>query len=156
MLPTLRFSRELGLVFCGVVGCLFLELCQREHRANSVLVYLQIVTQGIYGRLVSIEICLFFGLFFHRFLFCGLLFFIFYGTFAVLIYCLRHIGRVFMKIFSFSASCFFWFASLLVYLIFLLIFHFAEFSCQCMLGLFYGLITNFWLVFQIYLLVFAK
>jgi len=38
----------------------------------------------------------------------------------------------------------------------LLIFRFVEFSCQRMLGLFYGLITDFWLVFQIYLLVFAK
>jgi len=55
---------------------------------------------------VLIEICLFFGLVFRRFLFCGLLFFKFYGTFAVSIYCVRHIGRVFMKICSFWA-CFF-------------------------------------------------
>jgi len=59
-----------------------------------------------------------------------------------------------MKICSFWA-CFFGFASLLFYLIFLLIFHFVEFSCQRMAGLFYGLITDFWL-FQIYLFVFAK
>jgi len=80
---------------------------------------------------------------------------IFYHTFAVSIPCLQHIGHVFMKIWSFSA-CFFRFASLLVYLIFLLMFRFVEISCQRMLGLFYGLITDFWLVLQIYLLVFAK
>jgi len=38
----------------------------------------------------------------------------------------------------------------------LVIFRFVEFSCQHMLGLFFGEITYFWLVFQIYLLVFAK
>jgi len=38
----------------------------------------------------------------------------------------------------------------------LLIFRFVEFSCQLMLGLFFGEITYFCLVFQIYLLVFAK
>jgi len=37
--------------------------------------------------LVLIEICLFFGLVLYRFLFCGLLFFKFYGTFAVSMYC---------------------------------------------------------------------
>jgi len=47
-----------------------------------------------------------------------------------------------MKICSFWA-CFFGFASLLFYLLLLLIFLFVE-------------ITYFWLVFQIYLLVFAK
>jgi len=41
---------------------------------------------------------------------------------------------------------FFGFASLLIYLIFLLIFRFVEFSCQRMLGLFFGEITGFWLV----------
>jgi len=56
-----------------------------------------------------------------------------------------------MKICSFCA-CFFVFASLLFYLIF----HFGKYSCQRMVGLFYGLITYFWLVFQIYLFVFAK
>jgi len=59
-----------------------------------------------------------------------------------------------MKICSFWA-CFFGFASLLFYLFFLLIF-FVEFSCQRMAGLFYGLITNFWLFLKIYLFVFAK
>ena len=48
-------------------------------------------------------------------------FFKFYGTFTASIYYLRHIGRVFMKIYSFWA-CFFGFASLLFNLIFLLSF----------------------------------
>jgi len=60
-----------------------------------------------------------------------------------------------MRICSFWA-CFFRVAFLLFYLILLLIFRFVEFSCQRMLGLFFGEITYFWLVFQIYLLVFAK
>jgi len=38
----------------------------------------------------------------------------------------------------------------------LLIFGYIEFSCQRMLGLFIGEIAYFWLVFQIFLLVFAK
>ena len=62
-------------------------------------------------------------------------------------YCLRHIGRVFMKI------CLFWVCFLriclpTVYLIFLLIFRFVELSCQSMLGLFYGLIHDFGLFFK--------
>jgi len=60
-----------------------------------------------------------------------------------------------MKICSFWA-CFFRLTSPLFYLILLLIVRFVEFSCQHMLGLFFVEITNFWLVFQIYLLVFAK
>ena len=51
VLPTLRFSRKFRLVFFVEV---FLKTC---------------------GLLVLIEICLFFGLVFCRFLFCGLLFF---------------------------------------------------------------------------------
>jgi len=66
VLITSRFSRKSGLVFCGVVG--FLKTC------------------GLLGfGLVSIEICLLFGLV--SYLFYGLLFFKFYGTFSVLIYC---------------------------------------------------------------------
>jgi len=106
------------------------------------------------GLLVLIEICLFFGLFFGD-LFCGLLFSQNLWHFCFSIYCYRHIGRVFMKICSFWA-CSFAFPSLLSYLIFLIIFCFVEFSCQRMLDLFFGEITYFWLVFQIYLLVFAK
>jgi len=60
-----------------------------------------------------------------------------------------------MKICSIWA-CFLGFASLLFYLILLLIFRFVEFSCQHLLGLFFGEITYFRLVFQICLLVFAK
>jgi len=55
-LPTLQFSREFGLVFCG--DAVFLKTC-------GLLVC----------GLVLIKICLFFGLVFCRFLFCGLLFF---------------------------------------------------------------------------------
>jgi len=57
MLPTLRFSREFALVF-------FVEL----------LVFLNACGLLLF-RLVSIYICLFFGLFFCRFMFCGLFFF---------------------------------------------------------------------------------
>jgi len=60
-----------------------------------------------------------------------------------------------MKICSIWA-CFLGFASPLFCLILLLIFRFVELSCQRMLGLFFGEITYFCLVFQIYLLVFAK
>jgi len=60
-----------------------------------------------------------------------------------------------MKICSFW-TCFFGFASLLFHLILLLTFRFVEFSCQRLLGLFFGEITYFSLVFQIYLLVIAK
>jgi len=45
---------------------------------------------------------------------------------------------------------------MLFYLIFLLIFCFFAFSCQRMLDLFFRQITYFWLVFYIFLLVFAK
>jgi len=41
-------------------------------------------------------------------------------------------------------------------LIYSLIFRFVAFSCQRMLGLFFGQITSFWLVFNVFLLVFAK
>jgi len=41
-------------------------------------------------------------------------------------------------------------------LIYLLIFHFVALSYQRMLGLFCSQITYFWLVFHIFLLVFAK
>jgi len=51
---------------------------------------------------------------------------------------------------------FFGFATVLFYLICLLIFRFVAFSCQRMLGLFFGQIAYFWLVFHIFLLVFAK
>jgi len=51
---------------------------------------------------------------------------------------------------------FFRFATMLFYLIYLLIFRFVAFSCQRMLGLFFRQITYFWLVFHIFLLVFAK
>jgi len=84
-----------------------------------------------------------------------LLFFKFYGTFAVSIYCYRHIGHVFVKISSFWA-CFFRFASLHFYLIFMLIFCFTDFFCQHMLGLFFGLITYFWLAFPNLLACFCK
>jgi len=52
-----------------------------------------------------------------------------------------------MKIRSFWA-CFFGFASLLFYLIFLLIFRFVEFSCQHMLGLFSVKLPIFGLIFE--------
>ena len=84
--------------------------------------------------LVLIEICLFFlQISVLRIAF----FFECYGTFAVSIYCQRHIGRIFVKICSFWAS-FFGFATLILYLIFLLIFRFADFSWQRILGLFFG------------------
>jgi len=123
VLPTLRFSREFGLVFCGVAG--FLKAC-------GLLLF----------RLVSIDICLFLGLFFCRFMFCGLFFFQYLWHFYCFNVLLKHIGCVFMKICSFWA-CFFGFTSLTFYLIFLLIFRFVGFSCQRMLGLFFGWITYF-------------
>jgi len=45
---------------------------------------------------------------------------------------------------------------MIFYLAYLLIFCFVAFSCQRMLGLFFGQITYFWLVFHTFLLVFAK
>ena len=56
VLPTLRFSREFGLVFCGVA--FFLKACG-----------------WLLFRHVSIDICLFFGLVFCRFMLCRLFFF---------------------------------------------------------------------------------
>jgi len=113
------FPRIWACFFCGVAG--FLKTCR-------LLVF----------GLVLIEISLFFGLVFCRFLLCGLFFFSnFYGIFTVAIYCERHIGRVFVKICSFWA-CFFGFATMIFYLIFLLIFRLVEFSCQRILGLFFG------------------
>jgi len=58
---------HLDCFFCGVA--VFLKTC-------GLLVF----------GLVLIEICLFFKLAVYRFLFCGLLFFKFYGTFSVSIY----------------------------------------------------------------------
>jgi len=55
VLPALRFSREFGLVFCGVA--FFLKTC-------GLLVF----------RLVLIEICLFFGLVFTDFSFADCFF----------------------------------------------------------------------------------
>ena len=118
VLPALRFSREFGLVVC--VFAFFLK-------TYGLLVF------GV----LLIEICLFFGLVFCRFLFWDCFLFKFCGTFAVSIYCLWHIGRVFVKICSFWA-CIFEFASLLFCLIFLLIFRFVEFSCQRTLGMLFG------------------
>jgi len=64
----------------------------------------------------------------------------FFSIFVALLlfqYSAKSIGCDFMKICSFWA-CFFGFTSLTFYLIFLLIFRFVEFSCQRMLGLFFG------------------
>ena len=58
-----------------------------------------------FGFLVLIKICLFF----YKFLFCGVLFFKFDGTFAVSIYYTTKFRRVFVKICSFWA-CFFGFS----------------------------------------------
>jgi len=124
VLPTLRFSREFGLVFLWI--CVFLKIC-------GLLVY----------GLVLIEIFLVFGLVFCRFLLCGLLFFKIFGTFAFLIYCLRHFGRVFVKICSFWA-CFFGFATRNFYLIFLLIFDLLHFPASA-----------FWACFSVKLPIFG-
>jgi len=56
--------------------CFFVEL----------RVFLKACGLLVFGLVVN-EICLLFGLVFCRFLFCGLLFFKFYGTFALSIYC---------------------------------------------------------------------
>ena len=63
VLPTLRFSRQFGLVF-------FVDL----------LVFLKTCGLLVFG-LVFTEFCSFFGLVFCRFLFCGLLCFKFDGNF---------------------------------------------------------------------------
>jgi len=65
------FPANLGLFFCGVA--VFLKAC-------GLLLF----------RLVSIDICLFFGLFFCRFMFCGLFFLNICGTFAVSIFCKKY------------------------------------------------------------------
>jgi len=117
-LPTLRFSREFWLVFCGVA--VFLKTCG-------------LLVSGV----VLNEICLFFGLVFRRFLFCGLPFFQILWHFCCFNVPLKAYWACFSSICSFWA-CLFGLASLLFYLIFLLIFRFVEFSCQCMLGLFFG------------------
>jgi len=118
------FPANLGLFFCGVAG--FFE--------------------GL--RVASLSLCfnwyllVFWAVFFADLCFVDCFFSILCGTFAVLMYCLKHIGCVFIKICSFWAW-FFGFTSLTFYLIFLLIFRFVEFSCQRMLGLFFGWITYF-------------
>jgi len=83
VLLTLRFPANLGLFFCGVAG-FFEDLwvaCFWNCFCWNLLVF-----------------CIF--------LFYGLLFFKFYGTFVVWIYCKKHMGRVFVKICSFWAIFF--------------------------------------------------
>jgi len=130
VLPTLRFSHEFGLVFLW--SCVFLNTCG----------------------LLLIEISLFLGLFFVDFYLVDCFFFKFYGTFSVLIYCQRQVGRFFAKICSFS-GCFFGCVSLFFYLIFLPIFFFAEFSCQTHVGVF-RLNYLFWPCFSNLLAYFCK
>jgi len=78
VLPNLRFPREFGLVFfCGFAGFL---------KAGELLVF----------GLVLIKICLFFGIVFCSFLYYGLLFFKFYGHFALSIYCKTEFVPVFV------------------------------------------------------------
>jgi len=93
--------------------------------------------------LFLLKFACFLGLFVADFSFLGLLFFVFYGTFAVSIYWLQHIGRVFLKICSFWA-CFCGFASLLFYLIFLLIFILLKFPANA-----------WWPCFMVYLPIFG-
>ena len=97
------------------------------------------------------NLLVFWACFFADFCLFDCFFFKFYVSFGSK----RHIGLVFVKIWSFWA-CFFGFATLLFYLIYLLIFRFVAFSCQNMLGLFFDQITYSWLVFHIFWLVFAK
>jgi len=135
VLWTLRVSREFGLIFCSVAG--FLKTCGLLVFSIwacfnwNLLVFLQIFVLRI----------AFFQILWH---FC---------CFSSLIK--AYIGRVCLKICSFWA-CFFGFAYLLYYLIFLLIYHFVEFSFQRMMGLFFGEIAYFLHVFQIFFLFFRK
>ena len=132
VLPTLRFSREFGLVF-------FVEL----------RFFLRLA-----GCLFQLKFTRFFGLFVADFCFSDCFFFKFYGNF----------------LFQFAPKgmwvCFC--KNLVILSVFFRICHhpflnnlladflFCCISCQCMLGLFLGQITYFWLVFHISLLVFAK
>jgi len=135
VLPTLGFSREFGLVCLW--NCVFFK------------------TWGllVFG-LILIEIHLFYGLVFRRFLFCGLLFFQVLWHFC----CYNLLLKAYCACFYTNLlilSSFFRICLPAFYLIFLLFFRFVDFSCQRMSGLFFSEITDFWLVFQIYLLVFA-
>ena len=94
VLPTLRYP--------AIWACFFVKL----------RFFLKTCGLLVFG-LVLIEICFFFA----DFCFADCFFFKFYGTFAVSIYCWKHIGRVFVKICSFWACflvlppcCFIWFS----------------------------------------------
>jgi len=124
VLPTLRFYREFGLVFlwsCGffwrLAGCFS------------------------FGLFLLIFAC-FLGLFFADLCFADCFLFQYLWHFCCFNVQLKAHWVCFTKICSFWA-CFFGFTSLTFYLIFLLIFRFVEFSCQRMLGLFFGWITCF-------------
>jgi len=135
VLPTLWFSREFGLVFFEVAG--FLKTC-------GLLVF----------GLVLTEICLFFGLVFADFCFL-----IAFSSNFMAILCFNFLQKAYCACFCENLvilDLFFRIATLLFYLNYLLIFLFVAFSCQRMLGLFFGQITCFWFVFHIFLLVFAK
>jgi len=67
VLPALRFTREFGLVFCGVAGLL---------KTSGLFIF------GLF----LIEICLL-GLLFADFCFADCFFIKFYGTFGVSFYC---------------------------------------------------------------------
>jgi len=104
---------------------------------------------------VFIEIRLFFGIVCRRFLFFGIAFFRILWHFC----CFNLLTTAYW-------ACFL--ENLLILGLFLRIclptflfdfladFHFIEVSCQRMVALFYGLFTDFWLVFQIYLFILAK
>ena len=110
------FPINLGLFFWGVACFL---------KASGLLVF----------GLVVIEIFLFFGLVFCRFLFCGLFFFQILWHFSCFTLLLKTYWTCFYEnlliLGLFSQICLPAF-----YLIFLLIFCFVEFSCQRMLGFF--------------------
>jgi len=118
VLPALRFSREFGFVFLW--SCVFFKTCR-------LLVF----------GLVLIEICLIFGLVFFRFLLCRLLFFQILWHFCCFNLLLKATWACFCEN-VLKLGLFFGFATLNFYLIFLLIFCFIEFSCQRILGLYFG------------------
>jgi len=87
VLPTLRFSREFALVFLWSCG-----------------VFWRLAGCFSFGLFLLIFACSL-GFFFADLCFADCFFFNICGTFAVSMYCLKHIGFVFMKIRSFWA-CF--------------------------------------------------
>ena len=128
MLLTLRFSREFGLIFCGVAG------------------FFEDLRVACWWACFNLNLLVFWACFFQTFGF-WIAFFSNSRHFCCFNSPPKGYWAYFHEICSFWTS-FFGFASLFFYLILLLIFRFVEFSCQRMLGLFFGKFPIFGLFFK--------